>query len=166
MPQTRFELNCFHLGSSSGLVRKAVASAPLLLVWPTPALPLLDCGSVPEDTEVSNLSLGVFNEKTLLSFLELQITTEMFRWTRKNNITFVGRANSGRPTRGPKMEKTNLVLEAELRTGRAQGAMGAHEPICSTCSALDLPSPESNHSPSGCEMSLCVARVVRPRSAA
>lgn len=64
MPRTHFELNCFHLGSSSGLVRKAVAPASLPLVWPTPGLHVLDFGSVPEDTGVSYLSSGVFNGKT------------------------------------------------------------------------------------------------------
>lgn len=63
MPQTCFELNCVHLGSSSGVVRKAVAPASLPLLWPTPGLYVLDFGSVPE---VSYLSSVVFKVKTSL----------------------------------------------------------------------------------------------------
>lgn len=79
---------------------------------------------------------------------------------------FDGKANTERPPREPKVEKTNLVLETELRIGRAQGAVGVHEHIWSTCSALDLPKPERNLSPIGHAMGLSVARAARPDSAA
>lgn len=126
---------------------------------------MLDFGSVPEDTEAT-FPQGSSMKETLFSFLVLKITTEMFRWTRKTNTMAVGRANSGKPVRGPKLEKTNLVLETGLRIRKAQGAVAMLEHICSTCSALDLPSPESSLSPIGHEMSLCVARAAKPDSAA
>lgn len=69
-------------------------------------------------------------------------------------------------TERARMEKTNLVLETGLRTGRAQGAVGVHEPICSTCRAWNLPNPDSNLSPVGHETGPCVAHAVRPDVAA
>lgn len=111
-PQTHFELDCFHLGSSSGLVRKTAAPASLPLVWPAPCVHVLDFGSVPEDTEVSYLASEVFNGKSSLLISRAKNNYETVQWTRKNNTMFVWRANSGRPARAPKMEKTNHKIES------------------------------------------------------
>lgn len=55
-----------------------------------------------------------------------------------------GRATSGRPARGPKMEKTNLVLETGLRIVNAQTAVDVHQNTCNTSSALDLPNTNTH----------------------
>ena len=112
MPQTCFELNCFNLGSSSGLVRKAVAPASLPLLWPTPGLHVLGFGSVPEDSEVSYLSSGVFNgkNKPLYSFLVLKMTKDLFSGQGRIIPRLLGGQTLEGHREGPKWRKQILSL--------------------------------------------------------
>lgn len=151
----------FHLGSPSEVLRTAVALASLPHVSPTPfSYWMLEDtedteATFPKCSSMKNTPFGFGAEKH----------KKVFRWTRKNNTMSVGRANSGRPTRWPKMKKTNPVLQTGLKTGKAQGALGVHQHICSTSSTWICPTPGSSFSPIDHEMGLCEAHAVISDSA-